>query len=158
MVLWQATPTSGSALFYFETLSIDKGGLGFQPEFLGRLSFISAIASLGGVVYSYTCIIYTRARAYTHTHTHKYTHIHAYIHMCIRTPTPAPVATPSLAPLLPASCWADAFAGGQVLYDQYLKQVPLRTIFKWTTLTGVALGFTPLALVTHANRLVPLAH
>jgi len=87
LVLWRATPTSGSALFYFET-----NELGFKPEFLGRLSFISAIASLGGVV----------------------------------------------------------------LYDQYLKRVPLRTIFKWTTWTGVILGMTPVMLVTHANRALGL--
>eukprot|EP00293_Proteomonas_sulcata_P003773 CAMPEP_0184319162 /NCGR_PEP_ID=MMETSP1049-20130417/106823_1 /TAXON_ID=77928 /ORGANISM="Proteomonas sulcata, Strain CCMP704" /LENGTH=209 /DNA_ID=CAMNT_0026639187 /DNA_START=1 /DNA_END=630 /DNA_ORIENTATION=+ len=44
-MLWQSTPTSGSALFYFET-----NELGFQPEFLGRLSLVSAIASLFGTV------------------------------------------------------------------------------------------------------------
>jgi len=87
LVLWQSTPTSGSALFYFET-----NELGFKPEFLGRLSFISAFASLGGVV----------------------------------------------------------------LYDQYLKRIPLRTLFKWVCITGVVLGMTPVILVTHANRALGL--
>jgi hypothetical protein len=67
-VLWQCTPTSGSALFYFET-----NELGFKPEFLGRLSFVSAIASLGGIV----------------------------------------------------------------LYNQYLKRIPLRTLFKWVCVSGM---------------------
>lgn len=43
--LWQATPSAGSAMFYFYT-----NNLGFNPEFLGRLSLVSSIASLGGVL------------------------------------------------------------------------------------------------------------
>ncbi|MGK7889030.1 MAG: folate/biopterin family MFS transporter [Leptolyngbyaceae cyanobacterium] len=42
--LWQATPSSGSAFFYFVT-----NDLGFQPEFLGRLSLMASMAGLLGV-------------------------------------------------------------------------------------------------------------
>lgn len=83
LVLWQSTPTSGSALFYFETNELQ-----FQPEFLGRLSLVSSLASLAGVV----------------------------------------------------------------IYDQKLKKIPLRTLFKWTCLSGVVLGMSPLILVSHVNR------
>ncbi|EKX47779.1 hypothetical protein GUITHDRAFT_106333 [Guillardia theta CCMP2712] len=45
LVLWQSTPTSGSALFFFET-----NELGFTPEFLGRLSLVSSLSSLLGII------------------------------------------------------------------------------------------------------------
>jgi folate/biopterin transporter len=83
LILWQATPSAGSALFYFEV-----NELGFQPEFLGRLGLVSSLSSLIGIL----------------------------------------------------------------IYNQKLKSVPLRTIFKWTCITGTVLGMTPLILVTHLNR------
>eukprot|EP01042_Synura_sphagnicola_P000528 gene528-564_t len=43
--LYQATPSAAAALFYFQT-----NELKFQPEFLGRISFASSVASLLGVV------------------------------------------------------------------------------------------------------------
>ncbi|XP_024530075.1 folate-biopterin transporter 1, chloroplastic isoform X1 [Selaginella moellendorffii] len=42
--LWQATPSSDTAMFYFTT-----NKLGFGPEFLGRVRLITAMASLAGV-------------------------------------------------------------------------------------------------------------
>ncbi len=42
--LWQATPSSDSAFFFFTT-----NELGFQPEFLGRVRLVTSLASLGGV-------------------------------------------------------------------------------------------------------------
>lgn len=42
--LWQATPHSDSAMFYFTT-----NKLGFTPEFLGRVKLVTSIASLLGV-------------------------------------------------------------------------------------------------------------
>lgn len=42
--LWQSTPQSDSAMFYFTTNS-----LGFTPEFLGRVKLVTSIASLLGV-------------------------------------------------------------------------------------------------------------
>ncbi|KAL8486427.1 hypothetical protein ACS0TY_023207 [Phlomoides rotata] len=42
--LWQATPQSDSAMFYFTT-----SRLGFTPEFLGRVKLVTSIASLAGV-------------------------------------------------------------------------------------------------------------
>lgn len=42
--LWQATPQSDSAMFYFTT-----NKLGFTPEFLGRVKLVTSIASLAGV-------------------------------------------------------------------------------------------------------------
>lgn len=85
LIIWNITPSAGSALFYFE---VNK--LGFQPEFFGRLGFISSISSLFGII----------------------------------------------------------------LYNQKLKSVPLRTIFKWTCILGTILGMTPLLLVTHYNRII----
>jgi folate/biopterin transporter len=81
--LWQATPTSDTAMFFFTT-----NKLGFGPEFLGRVRLVTAVASLVGVG----------------------------------------------------------------LYNSYLKDVPLRSIFLWTTLIGTALGLTQLLLVTGLNR------
>ena len=43
--LWQSTPTADGAFFFF--LSND---MGLGPEFMGRVSLITAVASLGGVV------------------------------------------------------------------------------------------------------------
>ncbi|XP_075473538.1 folate-biopterin transporter 1, chloroplastic isoform X2 [Primulina tabacum] len=42
--LWQATPHSDSAMFYFTT-----NRLGFTPEFLGRVKLVTSVASLVGV-------------------------------------------------------------------------------------------------------------
>jgi folate/biopterin transporter len=42
--LWQATPSSDSAFFFFST-----NELGFAPEFLGRVRLVTSIASLVGV-------------------------------------------------------------------------------------------------------------
>jgi len=42
--IWQATPGSDSALFFFLT-----NELGFEPEFLGRVRLVSSFASLAGV-------------------------------------------------------------------------------------------------------------
>ncbi|GJP78325.1 hypothetical protein CLOP_g8647, partial [Closterium sp. NIES-67] len=42
--LWQATPHSETAMFYFTT-----NELGFGPEFLGRVRLVTALASLAGV-------------------------------------------------------------------------------------------------------------
>ncbi|CAK8573701.1 unnamed protein product [Lathyrus sativus] len=81
--LWQATPQSDSAMFYFNTNS-----LGFTPEFLGRVKLVTSIASLLGVG----------------------------------------------------------------LYNGFLKNVPLRKIFLWTTIFGSALGMTQVFLVTGLNR------
>jgi folate/biopterin transporter len=83
--LWQATPSSDSAFFFFTT-----NDLGFGPEFLGRVRLVTSIASLVGV-------------------------------------------------------WA---------FQRFLKAVPLRLIFLWSTLISVALGMTSLILVTHSNRAI----
>ena len=42
--IWQATPSSDSAFFFFTTNELE-----FQPEFLGRVRLISSLASLFGV-------------------------------------------------------------------------------------------------------------
>ncbi|NET08724.1 MAG: folate/biopterin family MFS transporter [Symploca sp. SIO2B6] len=42
--LWQATPSSGSAFFFFTT-----NDLGFQPEFLGRVQLVTSIAAIVGI-------------------------------------------------------------------------------------------------------------
>ncbi|OAY27961.1 folate-biopterin transporter 1, chloroplastic isoform X2 [Manihot esculenta] len=81
--LWQATPHSDSAMFYFTT-----NKLGFTPEFLGRVKLVTSIASLVGVG----------------------------------------------------------------LYNSFLKNVPLRKIFVFTTISGTALGMTQVFLVTGLNR------
>ncbi|XP_050219817.1 folate-biopterin transporter 1, chloroplastic [Mercurialis annua] len=81
--LWQATPHSDSAMFYFTT-----NKLGFTPEFLGRVKLVTSVASLAGVG----------------------------------------------------------------LYNGFLKKVPLRKIFVFTTITGTALGMTQVFLVTGLNR------
>jgi folate/biopterin transporter len=83
--LWQATPSSDSAFFFFST-----NDLGFGPEFLGRVRLVTSIASLVGV-------------------------------------------------------WT---------FQRFLKAVPLRRIFLWSTIISVVLGMTSLILVTHANRAI----
>ena len=83
LFLWQSTPSSDSAFFFFTT-----NELGFSPEFLGRVRLVTSIASLIGV-------------------------------------------------------W---------IFQRFLKALPARTIFFWTTLFSAALGMTTLLLVTHANR------
>ncbi|CAL9061025.1 unnamed protein product [Musa banksii] len=44
LFLWQATPQSESAMFFFVT-----NKLGFTPEFLGRVKLVTSVASLVGV-------------------------------------------------------------------------------------------------------------
>jgi len=80
--LLSATPSAGTAMFYFNT-----NELGFTPEFLGRVAFLRAFAALAGVA----------------------------------------------------------------LYNGYLKRVPLKTMFLWTTVLGTALGSTQLLLVSRMN-------
>ncbi len=41
---------------------------------------------------------------------------------------------------------------GILVFQRYLKAVPFRTIFAWTTVLSSLLGLTTLLLVTHANR------
>ncbi|CAK9000578.1 unnamed protein product, partial [Durusdinium trenchii] len=45
ILIWQATPTAGSAMFYFYT-----NELHFAPEFLGRSQLVGSLASLAGIV------------------------------------------------------------------------------------------------------------
>jgi folate/biopterin transporter len=44
LFLWQVTPTAESAFFFFTT-----NELGFSPEFLGRVRFVTSLASLMGI-------------------------------------------------------------------------------------------------------------
>lgn len=44
LFIWMATPSSGSAMFFFET-----NELNFTPEFMGRISLVGQFASLSGV-------------------------------------------------------------------------------------------------------------
>jgi folate/biopterin transporter len=83
LFLWQCTPTSDSAFFFFTT-----NELGFQPEFLGRVRLVTSLAALVGI-------------------------------------------------------W---------LFQRFLKTIPFRVIFGWSTVIATALGMTTLLLVTHANR------
>ncbi|MEG3850440.1 folate/biopterin family MFS transporter [Microcoleus sp. herbarium19] len=83
LFLWQATPSSDSAFFFFTT-----NELGFQPEFLGRVRLVTSIAALVGI-------------------------------------------------------W---------LFQRFLKTIPFRVIFGWSTVLATVLGMTTLLLVTHANR------
>lgn len=83
LFLWQSTPTSDSAFFFFTT-----NELGFQPEFLGRVRLVTSLAALAGIL----------------------------------------------------------------LFQRFLKTIPFRVIFAWSTVTATALGLTTLLLVTHANR------
>lgn len=85
LFLWQATPSSDSAFFFFTT-----NELGFQPEFLGRVRLFTSIAGLIGI-------------------------------------------------------W---------IFQRFLKAVPFRQIFAWSTVIAVLFGFTPVILVTHTNRLL----
>jgi len=81
--IWQATPTTDAAFFFFTT-----NELGFEPEFLGRVRLVTSLASLMGV-------------------------------------------------------W---------LFQRFLKTIPFRVIFGWSTVLSAALGMTMLLLVTHTNR------
>ena len=83
LFIWQATPGSESAFFYFTT-----NELHFQPEFLGRVRLVTSIAALVGI-------------------------------------------------------W---------IFQRFLKSVPFRVIFAWSTVLSAILGLTTLLLVTHANR------
>ena len=47
--LWQSTPTCASAFFYFSTGSAADGGLGFDPDFLGKASAIGSVAGMVGI-------------------------------------------------------------------------------------------------------------
>lgn len=81
--IWQATPTSDSAFFFFTT-----NELHFEPEFLGRVRLVTSIASLVGI-------------------------------------------------------W---------IFQRFLKKVPFRVIFGWSTVISAVLGMSMLLLVTHTNR------
>jgi folate/biopterin transporter len=83
LFIWQATPSSDSAFFFFTT-----NELHFEPEFLGRVRLVTSIASLVGI-------------------------------------------------------W---------IFQRFLKAVPFRVIFGWSTVLSTALGMTTLLLVTHTNR------
>ena len=83
LFLWQSTPSSDSAFFFFTT-----NELGFQPEFLGRVRLVTSLAALAGI-------------------------------------------------------W---------LFQRFLKTIPFRVIFGWSTVIATALGMTTLLLVTHTNR------
>ncbi|MEK0180872.1 folate/biopterin family MFS transporter [Microcoleus anatoxicus] len=83
LFLWQATPSSDSAFFFFTT-----NELGFQPEFLGRVRLVTSLAAIVGI-------------------------------------------------------W---------LFQRFLKTIPFRVIFGWSTVIATVLGLTSLILVTHANR------
>ncbi|MBN3927408.1 folate/biopterin family MFS transporter [Nostoc sp. NMS4] len=83
--IWQATPNSDSAFFYFST-----NELHFEPEFLGRVHLVTSFASLAGV-------------------------------------------------------W---------IFQRFLKSIPFRVIFAWSTVLSSMLGMTMLLLVTHTNRLL----
>ncbi|MGB6296361.1 MAG: folate/biopterin family MFS transporter [Rivularia sp. (in: cyanobacteria)] len=85
LFIWQATPSSESAFFFFTT-----NDLHFQPEFLGRVRLVTSIAALVGI-------------------------------------------------------W---------IFQRFLKSVPFRVIFAWSTLLSAFLGLTTLILVTHANRAI----
>ncbi|MBE9216827.1 folate/biopterin family MFS transporter [Plectonema cf. radiosum LEGE 06105] len=83
LFIWQATPSSESAFFFFTT-----NELHFQPEFLGRVRLVTSVAALVGI-------------------------------------------------------W---------IFQRFLKSVPFRVIFAWSTVLSAILGLTTLLLVTHANR------
>jgi folate/biopterin transporter len=83
LFLWQATPASESAFFFFST-----NELGFSPEFLGRVRLVTSFAALVGI-------------------------------------------------------W---------VFQRFLKAVPFRVIFGWSTVLSALLGMSTLLLVTHANR------
>uniref|UniRef100_B8HXJ1 Folate/biopterin transporter n=1 Tax=Cyanothece sp. (strain PCC 7425 / ATCC 29141) TaxID=395961 RepID=B8HXJ1_CYAP4 len=83
LFLWQATPSSDAAFFFFTT-----NELGFEPEFLGRVRLVTSVAALVGV-------------------------------------------------------W---------IFQRFLRSIPVRQIFLWSTLLSALLGMTTLILVTHANR------
>lgn len=83
LFLWQSTPSSDSAFFFFTT-----NDLGFAPEFLGRVRLVTSIAALVGIA----------------------------------------------------------------VFQRFLKAVPFRTIFAWSTVLASLGGMTTLLLVTHANR------
>lgn len=83
LFIWQATPGSESAFFFFTT-----NELHFQPEFLGRVRLVTSVAALVGI-------------------------------------------------------W---------IFQRFLKSVPFRVIFAWSTVLSAILGLTTLLLVTHANR------
>ncbi|AFY55019.1 folate/biopterin transporter [Rivularia sp. PCC 7116] len=83
LFIWQATPSSESAFFFFTT-----NELHFQPEFLGRVRLVTSVAALVGI-------------------------------------------------------W---------IFQRFLKSVPFRVIFAWSTVLSTVLGLTTLLLVTHANR------
>jgi folate/biopterin transporter len=83
LFLWQATPSSDAAFFFFTT-----NELGFKPEFLGRVRLVTSLAALIGI-------------------------------------------------------W---------IFQRFLKAVPFRSIFAWSTVLASLFGLTTLLLVTHANR------
>ena len=46
---YHASPSPGAALFFFYSEPAASGGLGFSPEFIGRIALLDGLASLGGV-------------------------------------------------------------------------------------------------------------
>lgn len=50
-----------------------------------------------------------------------------------------------------------ASLGGVGLFNFYLKDIPLRKLFRWTCIIGTLLGLTQLLLVTGANRSLGLS-
>jgi hypothetical protein len=47
---------------------------------------------------------------------------------------------------------------GVGVYNSYLKEVPLRRIFLWTTVLGTGLGLTQLVLVTGINQTLGISN
>lgn len=88
VLLYRATPSPDSALFYFQT-----NRLGFDAEFLGKARLVSSIASLTGVL----------------------------------------------------------------IFNNRLKTVSLKKIFKWCSILSCGLGLTQLLLVTRANVMLGIS-
>ena len=88
VLIYRATPSPDSALFYFQT-----NQLGFDPEFLGMARLVSSVASLAGVL----------------------------------------------------------------IFNNRLKTVQLKRVFKWCSILGCAIGLTQLLLVTRVNSALGLS-
>ena len=46
---YHASPSAGQALFFFYSEPASAGGLGFSPEFIGRIQLLDGVASLAGM-------------------------------------------------------------------------------------------------------------
>ena len=88
VLIYRATPSPDSALFYFQT-----NQLGFDPEFLGMARLVSSVASLAGVL----------------------------------------------------------------IFNNRLKTVQLKRVFKWCSILGCGIGLTQLLLVTRVNSALGLS-